>query len=197
MQKPLDSDDDLIQACRDGNPHAWELLIDRYERLVYSIPLSYDLSREDAADVTQVTFTSLLQSLDMLREDSRLSAWLATVARRQTWQLLARARREDHEEYTELIGAVATLRGDATDALERWEMLQWLHEGLDQLAGRCRRCWRSISNRPICRMPKLRIGWAYRLGASGQPARAAWGGYGIFCGRPSSTDLQATNRSVS
>jgi RNA polymerase sigma factor (sigma-70 family) len=138
MQKPLDSDDDLIQACRDGNPHAWELLIDRYERLVYSIPLSYDLSREDAADVTQVTFTSLLQSLDMLREDSRLSAWLATVARRQTWQLLARARREDHEEYTELIGAVATLRGDATDALERWEMLQWLHEGLDQLAGRCR-----------------------------------------------------------
>jgi len=138
MGNPLESDDDLIRACRDGNSRAWELLLDRYERLVYSIPLNYGLSREDAADIVQITFTSLIQSLDTLREDSRLSAWLATVARRQTWQVLARGRRENHEEFDSLADSVATLRGDPSEPLERWELVEWLNQGLAQMPERCR-----------------------------------------------------------
>lgn len=138
MGNPLESDDDLIRACRDGNTRAWELLLERYERLVYSIPLNYGLSREDAADIVQITFTSLIQSLDTLREDSRLSAWLATVARRQTWQVLARGRRESYDEYESLAESISTLRNDATEPLERWELVEWLHQGLAQLPDRCR-----------------------------------------------------------
>src|SRR5687768_4689004 len=88
------SDQELILASRQGDAAAWESLVEKYERLVYSIPLNYGLSREDAADIAQITFTILLQSLDSLRDDSRLGAWLAMVARRHTWRLLNRQRRE-------------------------------------------------------------------------------------------------------
>ena len=45
----------------------------------------------DAADVSQPTFTILVQILDSL-DDSRLGAWLLTVARRHTWRLMQRRR---------------------------------------------------------------------------------------------------------
>src|SRR3712207_9440028 len=82
------SDRDLIRRCQQGSAGAWQQLLNKYERLVYSIPLRYGLSRDEAADIAQNTFTILLESLDTLSEDSRLGAWLATVARRQSWRLL-------------------------------------------------------------------------------------------------------------
>lgn len=61
--------------------------------LMFSIPLNYGLSRADAADLSQVTFTILIQSLDSL-DDGRLGAWLSTAARRHTWRLVERRRHE-------------------------------------------------------------------------------------------------------
>src|SRR5688572_16546807 len=90
----LQTDHDLIQACCAGDARAWERLLDKYERLVFSISLSYGLTTDDAADVTQITFTILLKNLDTLPDGIRLATWLVTVARRHTWRLLARNRRE-------------------------------------------------------------------------------------------------------
>jgi hypothetical protein len=58
--------------------------------LMFSIPLNYGLSRADAADLSQVTFTILIQSLDSLDDDSRRGACLSTAARRHTWRLVER-----------------------------------------------------------------------------------------------------------
>ncbi len=133
------SDQGLIQACRRGDARAWERLLDKYERLVFSIPLNYGLPYEDAADITQLTFTILVQSLDGLREDSRLGAWLATVARRHTWRLLKRSRRESPGEYQDLSESVSLLsKANAESPLERWELIEWLNDGLSLLNERCR-----------------------------------------------------------
>ena len=64
---------------------AWQKLLDKYERIVFSVPRRYGLSVDDAADVTQLTFTILVENMDKLPEDSRLGGWLTTVARRHTW----------------------------------------------------------------------------------------------------------------
>lgn len=133
-----ESDRKLILACRRGDPHAWERLLDKYERLVFSIPLSYGLSREDAADITQLTFTILIESLDSLREDSRLGPWLATVARRHTWRLLHRYRRESTGEEANLMESAVLLGRAEDDSLERWELVEWLHYGLSRIGERCR-----------------------------------------------------------
>ena len=132
----LQTDHDLIRACRVGNARAWERLLDKYERLVFSISLNYGLTTDDAADVTQITFTILLQNLDTLPDEIRLSAWLATVARRHTWRLLARNRREAVNPNEDLAGNEAL--GGTVDNREHWELAEWLNHGLSLLDERCR-----------------------------------------------------------
>jgi RNA polymerase sigma factor (sigma-70 family) len=132
----LQTDHDLIRACHAGDGRAWERLLDRYERLVFSISLSYGLTTDDAADVTQITFTILLQNLDRLPTGISLAPWLATVARRHTWRLLARNRREAVNPEDDLAGN-ETL-GGIVDSTERWELAEWLNYGLSTLDERCR-----------------------------------------------------------
>ncbi|PLS86319.1 MAG: sigma-70 family RNA polymerase sigma factor [Actinobacteria bacterium] len=132
------SDKILLLACRRGDSKAWESLVARYERLVFSIPLNYGLSREDAADVAQITFTILLQSLDSLSEDSRLGSWLSTVARRHTWRLLERNRRESTVRAEDLAHNATRLGKDENDPVERWEAVEWLDGGLSRMDERCK-----------------------------------------------------------
>ena len=123
-------DRSLLAACRRGDSAAWRALLDDHERLVYSIPLRYGLSRDDAADIAQLTFTELLQSLDAVADDERLVGWLATVARRQSWRLLERRKRET---------AVDEVPDQAeADPAEAWTRDEWLYEGLLALDERCR-----------------------------------------------------------
>ncbi len=135
----FDTDEELLQACRRGDARGWHGVLDRYERLLYSIPLNYGLTAEDAADVVQLTLTIFLQKLDELDDASNLAAWLATVARRHSWRRLAQRRREqlgfgaDVAEGFDAIG-----EGEEQPALVRWELLEWLNQGLNDLDPRCR-----------------------------------------------------------
>lgn len=133
----LQIDRDLIRACRSGDERAWERLLDRYERLVFSVSLNCGLTTDDAADVTQITFTILLQNLNTLPSEIRLSSWLATVARRHTWRLLARNRREAINPDEDLGGSETF--GGIVDNRERWELAEWVNQGLSMLDERCRK----------------------------------------------------------
>jgi RNA polymerase sigma factor (sigma-70 family) len=133
------SDAELIQACRQGQRHAWQNLIDKYERLVFSIPLSYGLNRADAADIAQLVFTILLQSLDNLQPDSHLGGWLATVTRRHTWRWIERHRREFATEDLEITNKQPLWSNEAEErTIEQWEQAEWLHQGLNHLDDHCR-----------------------------------------------------------
>jgi RNA polymerase sigma factor (sigma-70 family) len=137
----VDYDRDLIRRCRRGSAGAWQQLLNRYERLVYSIPLSYGLSRDDAADIAQITFTILIQSIDSLSEDSRLGPWLVTVARRHTWRLLDRNRRErasDRLEGVDVAERAVLLGKSDADSIEHWELAEWLDTGLSKIGESCR-----------------------------------------------------------
>ena len=130
-------DRELIRDCRRGDVNAWRRVLDRYEGLVFSVPRRYGLSREDAADITQLTFTILFQSLDSLPEESYLGAWLSTVARRHTWRLLDRNRREKTSD-KEFDGNTLPLAGGSNDDIERWELAEWLRQGLSLIDKPCR-----------------------------------------------------------
>jgi RNA polymerase sigma factor (sigma-70 family) len=131
----------LIQACRRGSERAWEQLLDRYERLVFSIPLNFGLSREDAADIAQQTFIILMENLDRIKEDGNLAGWLGTVARRHTWRRAELRKREPLiEEETTLV--MPDL--DAAERQEKWERILWLHTGLSRLDERCRQLLQAL-----------------------------------------------------
>jgi RNA polymerase sigma factor (sigma-70 family) len=137
MQVAISLDRDLILDCRNGDLGAWQRLLDRYERLVFSVPRRYGLSLEDAADITQLTFTILFQSIDTLSEDSTLGAWLTTVARRHTWRLLDRKRRKEAGWYGSSSEKILLAATDAED-VERWELTEWLDYGLSLVGKPCR-----------------------------------------------------------
>ena len=88
------SDSDLIAQCRQGRASAWSVLVRRYQRLVYTVPRRAGLGDDAAADVFQICFSKLFESLDRLQDPSRVRAWLVTTARRETLQLLEQAKRQ-------------------------------------------------------------------------------------------------------
>ena len=63
----------------------------RYERLVFSVARRSGLDEEAAADVFQRVFVSLVEHLHTLQQPDRLSAWLVTSAKRETWRVSRRA----------------------------------------------------------------------------------------------------------
>ena len=46
----------LVHLCRAGDETAWNELVDRYQRLIFTIPRRAGLSEEQAADVFQEVF---------------------------------------------------------------------------------------------------------------------------------------------
>ena len=85
----MDSDLELVLACRRGDQLAWEKLIRRYQRLIYAIPLRAGLDEDQAADIFQDVFTTLFQKLNDIEEPEKLQAWLVTTTRRKTWRIIS------------------------------------------------------------------------------------------------------------
>lgn len=132
------SDDELLGRCRAGDEDAWEQVVNKYKRLIYSIPLNFGLTTEDAADIFQQTFISLVENVDRLRPDSNLGAWLAVVARRHALHHLRKRKREQVVPNGDLGDSEQLLAIVATDPTVDLEMMQTIDQGLDQIGRRCR-----------------------------------------------------------
>ena len=86
------TDKELLNACRKGDESSWEALVDRYQRLIYTIPRRAGLNQDQASEVFQEVFVTLLEKIDDINDPDRLHAWLVTAARRKTWRLLTKER---------------------------------------------------------------------------------------------------------
>jgi RNA polymerase sigma factor (sigma-70 family) len=140
-QSRADADFELLEACRNGEVDAWQRVYDRYSRLIYSVAMRCGLSVDDAGDVTQITFTLLLENLATLRDDSNLGAWLCTVARRHAWRVLKQHHgTEGFDEVSEafLFNAQTLSGAPAGGDISFWETAHWINAGLNNLDNRCR-----------------------------------------------------------
>src|SRR5688572_11535653 len=86
------TDPELIEACLKGSGQAWEALLVRYQRLIYSIPLRYGLPEYDANDIFQNVSLLLWENLGRVRDRARLGAWLVITTRRECWRMLRQRR---------------------------------------------------------------------------------------------------------
>ncbi len=131
-------DEALLRACRLNDANAWTRLLEKYERLVFYIARNNGLSSEDAADITQLTFTHLLEALDRMTDEGNLRAWLATVAKRNSRRLLVRQLRyRSTVVESEIIDLLLPSKA-GTSNIERWELAEWLRAGLALIDERCR-----------------------------------------------------------
>lgn len=137
---------ELVQRCLRGDAGAWRALVERYARLVRSIPARQGFSPTEVDDVGQEVFLALAQNLHTIEDAERLPGWLVTTTRRTCWRLQARRRSEQPlEEFSgesddertahrELISPLPT----PEEALASWLRQEALHLALEQLDDRCR-----------------------------------------------------------
>ena len=137
------TDKELLIACRTGDESAWEALVERYQRLIYAIPRRAGLSEDQASEVFQDVFVTLLQKLNDINEPDRLHAWLVTAARRKTWRLMTRERSfkrgetDDDEDGSKVLEVIDNqLLPD--EALLRLEQQHRIRTALLALDERCR-----------------------------------------------------------
>jgi len=134
------SDETLILACRQGDSAAWEALVTRYQRLVFSIPRRIGLETDFASEVFQQVFTILFERLDTIEQPQAISAWLATTARRESYRILRReqafqAQRDDDSEANETWRDPALL---PDEHLVRMEEQHRIRTALATLEPRCK-----------------------------------------------------------
>jgi len=132
-------DSELVKACLDGNDSAWRALVNRYSRLVYSIPRSYRLSIEDSEDIFQNVFTNVARHLPSLRDQKLLAAWLITITQRECQRMFKShsARLVELSEFT--VGKSTEDSGSPLiDQAETWERQHLVRQALLQLDPKCR-----------------------------------------------------------
>jgi RNA polymerase sigma factor (sigma-70 family) len=133
------SDERLVRACLDGDDEAWRALIDKYRNLIYSIPIKYRASPEDAADIFQSVCLELFSHLSQLRKTGALRGWLITVTTHQSfhWKRkhLKRMGREEAGLDAETLGSELPAPADVSEEVEREQMVR---DATALLSPRCR-----------------------------------------------------------
>jgi RNA polymerase sigma factor (sigma-70 family) len=130
-------DPEIISLCLQGDSQAWESLIVRYRRLIYSIPVRFSFSPSDCSDVFQSVCLRLIEHLGELKDENKVSAWLITTTTRQCIHVKAQKRRETSTEdgYDE--------PADPSKNMEQIRIQTQaqlnVREGVDQLPERCRK----------------------------------------------------------
>jgi RNA polymerase sigma-70 factor (ECF subfamily) len=71
-----ETDNQLIEGCRRGEPSSFRELFERYKDRVYSIALRYSGDPETAQDISQDTFVKLFAAIGGFRGDSSFESWL-------------------------------------------------------------------------------------------------------------------------
>lgn len=89
------SDETLLESAAKGSQRAFEALMDRYMRVVYSY-IALRASSADAADILQETMLAVWQGISGFDRRSSLKTWLLAVARRKLCDFY-RARQSERE----------------------------------------------------------------------------------------------------
>jgi RNA polymerase sigma factor (sigma-70 family) len=83
---------DLVTRARNGDRQAWDVLVERYASLIWSICRRHGLDGADADDVGQSVWLQLVDKLDKVRDPAALPGWLATTTRRECARVLRTVR---------------------------------------------------------------------------------------------------------
>lgn len=136
-------DEDLLRRCRSGgDPAAFETLVRRYERELFSYLRRYLGNAEMAEDVFQATFLQVHLKKDQFEEGRRFRPWLYTIATNQAIDAQRRNRRHrmaslDGRGPTDDVGTlVEMLAGNvpaASDRIEEEEARAWVRAAVDEL----------------------------------------------------------------
>lgn len=85
-------DEELVFALRQGDEHAFERIMRRYNQRLFRVARSMLRNEADAEDAVQESWLRAFTHMDRLKDPSRLGGWLARIAANES---LDRLRRRD------------------------------------------------------------------------------------------------------
>ncbi len=141
--KKLERDDaELIRACRGGDETAWNALVDRYQRLIFTVARRAGLSEQQAADTLQEVFMTLFEKLDEIRQPEKIRSWIVTTAKFKTWGAIRREKGFYSTETEEEMELEMTNLPDtaplADEVLIELEQQHLIRTALKEMEERCR-----------------------------------------------------------
>lgn len=111
-----DSDDaELIGRCRTGDTAAFDVLVERHQRVLQSVAFRMLGNREDARDATQSAFAKVFEHIDGYDPRHRFFSWVYRILRNECLNML-RDRR-----LTESVSAEWQAGGSPMETLEASE----------------------------------------------------------------------------
>jgi RNA polymerase sigma factor (sigma-70 family) len=131
------TDTRLVRECLKGDEDAWSALIEKYKRLIYSIPVKYGFNFDEANDIFQAVCLELLSELPKLRKPKALPKWLIQVASHKCFH---RRRQQQRTEVPDEVEQQPeeTVPSQTEGILREAEEEQTLRDALSALAPRCR-----------------------------------------------------------
>jgi RNA polymerase sigma factor (sigma-70 family) len=135
-------DDRLVQSCLKGDEDAWGALIDRYKNLIFSIPIKYGFSSDDAADVFQTVCLDFLRELPRLRDVKALPKWLIQVTAHACMRRRSQQPPEVPAEEMETLPDTQQMMPE--DRLHELNQEQALRNALASLSPRCQKLVRML-----------------------------------------------------
>jgi RNA polymerase sigma-70 factor, ECF subfamily len=135
----------LIERIRRGDRAAFRVLVDRYQRRVYSLALGFVRDPDEARDVSQEAFLKVYRHLDTFHGQSNFYTWLYRITVNLCIDLRRKAGRGNQSEFDERIAheeagspadaiSPGRLRFDPAKALHNRELRERLQAALDQLS---------------------------------------------------------------
>ena len=136
--KAASGDEVLVRECLRGREEAWSALVDKYQNLIFSIPIRGGFCRQDASEIFQEVCLKLLSHLHELREPRTLAGWLIQL----TFHECSRWHRKQFQQGIESLDAneieLAASLETGESILNELRREQTLHEAVEQLPPRCR-----------------------------------------------------------
>ncbi len=135
----------LIERIRRGDRAAFRVLVERYQRRVYSLALGFVRDPDEARDVCQEAFLKVYRHLDTFHGQSNFYTWLYRITVNLCIDLRRKAGRGNQSEFDERIAheeagspadqiSPGRLRFDPAKALHNRELRERLQAALDQLS---------------------------------------------------------------
>jgi RNA polymerase sigma-70 factor (ECF subfamily) len=82
----------LVASAREGDVHAFETLVSKYDRQIFRIAQHITQNREDAQDVVQDAFLKAYEKLDQFQGNSKFYTWLVRIAVNESLMRLRKRR---------------------------------------------------------------------------------------------------------
>ncbi len=141
---------ELLRRAQKGDFTAFEALVDRFQPRVYGLARRILGQAQDAEDVTQQSFLSLIEHIDQFRGESAVATWVLRIATNHALKVLRKRRglptvpleaiADSDDSYSTLPHPeyIAQWRDDPEDLAQRAEIRQFVEQALADLDAKYR-----------------------------------------------------------